>query len=54
MNKQEMCICLWYDDQAEEAANFYAAIFPDAEIGKVARFGKEGFEYYGNPVASHY
>lgn len=42
-----MAICLWYDDQAEEAANFYISIFKDSEIIKVSRFGKEGFEIHG-------
>jgi predicted 3-demethylubiquinone-9 3-methyltransferase (glyoxalase superfamily) len=45
--RQEMAICLWYDDQAEEAANFYISIFKDSEIIKVSRFGKEGFEIHG-------
>jgi predicted 3-demethylubiquinone-9 3-methyltransferase (glyoxalase superfamily) len=49
MNKQEMSICLWYDYQAEEAANFYTSIFQDSEIGLISRFGKEGFEYHGKP-----
>ena len=26
-------ICVWYDKDAEEAANFYAATFPDSEVG---------------------
>ena len=30
-------ICLWYDKAAEEAANFYAAIFPDSRVGAVHR-----------------
>lgn len=25
-------ICLWYDNDAEEAANFYASIFPDSKV----------------------
>ena len=29
--------CLWFDGQAEEAANFYAAIFPDSSVGEVTR-----------------
>jgi predicted 3-demethylubiquinone-9 3-methyltransferase (glyoxalase superfamily) len=29
--------CLWFDKEAEEAVNFYAAIFRDARIGKVLR-----------------
>ncbi|MBU1824304.1 MAG: VOC family protein, partial [Alphaproteobacteria bacterium] len=26
-------ICLWFDKDAEDAARFYAATFPDSEIG---------------------
>lgn len=25
-------ICIWYDKDAEEAANFYASIFPDTKV----------------------
>ena len=30
-------ICLWYDGDAEEAARFYAATFPDSEVNAVQR-----------------
>jgi predicted 3-demethylubiquinone-9 3-methyltransferase (glyoxalase superfamily) len=30
-------ICLWYDHAAEEAANFYAATFPNSEVTAVHR-----------------
>ncbi|WP_430444171.1 VOC family protein [Sphingorhabdus contaminans] len=30
-------ICVWYDTQAEEAAHFYAATFPDSHVGMVHR-----------------
>jgi predicted 3-demethylubiquinone-9 3-methyltransferase (glyoxalase superfamily) len=30
-------ICLWYDHTAEEAANFYAATFPNSEVTAVHR-----------------
>jgi predicted 3-demethylubiquinone-9 3-methyltransferase (glyoxalase superfamily) len=33
MNKNT--ICLWYDNDAEEAADFYAKTFPDSKVGKV-------------------
>ncbi len=29
--------CLWFNKNAEEAANFYAAIFPDSRVNKVHR-----------------
>ena len=29
--------CLWFDKNAEEAAQFYAETFPDSRIGKVGR-----------------
>lgn len=28
-------ICVWYDKDAEEAANFYASVFPDSHVGNV-------------------
>ena len=30
-------ICLWFDGNAEEAAHFYAATFPDSSVGAVHR-----------------
>ena len=30
-------ICLWYDKDAEEAARFYASVFPDSTVGAVHR-----------------
>jgi predicted 3-demethylubiquinone-9 3-methyltransferase (glyoxalase superfamily) len=33
---------LWFDRDAEEAANFYVSVFPDAKIGSVARYGETG------------
>ena len=29
--------CLWFDGQAEEAARFYASLFPDSHVDKVIR-----------------
>ena len=30
-------ICLWYDKDAEAAANFYASVFPDSKVGDIWR-----------------
>lgn len=38
---------LWFDDQAEEAANFYVAIFPNSKILSVSRYGEVGQEVTG-------
>ena len=34
---QKITPCLWFDTQAEEAANFYVSLFPDAEVTDVQR-----------------
>ena len=33
---------LWFESQAEEAANFYTSIFKDSRIGKISRYGEAG------------
>ena len=44
--------CLWFDHQAEEAARFYTALFPNSHIGSIARYGKEGYEIHRKPVGT--
>jgi predicted 3-demethylubiquinone-9 3-methyltransferase (glyoxalase superfamily) len=44
--------CLWFDTQAEEAANFYASIFSNSKIGNISRYGKEGFEVHHKPAGT--
>jgi predicted 3-demethylubiquinone-9 3-methyltransferase (glyoxalase superfamily) len=33
---------LWFDNQAEEAANFYVSVFPNSKIKVVNRYGEAG------------
>ena len=40
MALQKITPFLWFDRQAEEAANFYTSIFPNSRIVKVVRRGK--------------
>lgn len=35
--KDRMTTCLWFDGNAEQAANFYAATFPNSSVGRVQR-----------------
>ncbi len=43
---------LWFDDQAEEAANFYTGIFPNSRITALTRYGKAGYETHHRPAGS--
>lgn len=37
---QKITSCLWFDNQAEEAAKFYVSIFKNSKMGKIARYGE--------------
>jgi predicted 3-demethylubiquinone-9 3-methyltransferase (glyoxalase superfamily) len=39
---QKITTFLWFDDEAEEAANFYVSIFPNSKINGVARYSEVG------------
>jgi predicted 3-demethylubiquinone-9 3-methyltransferase (glyoxalase superfamily) len=57
---KEITPCLWFDDQAEEAANFYVSTFSsmggsaaqDTRIVDVARYGEAGADASGRPVGT--
>ena len=34
--------CLWFDTEAEQAADYYVSIFPDSRIVSVSRYGEAG------------
>lgn len=44
--------CLWFDTEAEEAANAYVSIFKNSRISRISRYGKEGREVHGKPAGS--
>ncbi len=55
--------CLWFDTEAEEAANFYLTVFPRSRITGVTHYGEAGprpadmvltveFELDGNPFTA--
>jgi predicted 3-demethylubiquinone-9 3-methyltransferase (glyoxalase superfamily) len=39
---QKITTFLWYNDNAEEAMNFYTSVFKDSKIVSVRRYGKSG------------
>lgn len=43
---------LWFDTQAEEAANYYVGIFENSRIERVTHYTKEGKEVHGMPEGS--
>ena len=49
---QKITSNLWFDSQAEEAAKYYVSIFKNSKIGRVSRYGKEGFEIHQRPAGS--
>jgi predicted 3-demethylubiquinone-9 3-methyltransferase (glyoxalase superfamily) len=49
---QKITPFLWFDGNAEEAANFYVSIFKNSKILRLTRYGKEGFEIHGRPAGT--
>jgi predicted 3-demethylubiquinone-9 3-methyltransferase (glyoxalase superfamily) len=49
---QKISPCLWFDKEAEEAANFYVSVFKGSKIGDVTRYGKEGYEIHGKEAGT--
>ena len=49
---QKITPFLWFDDQAEEAVNFYSALFKNSKIGRILRYNEEAAEKTGRPVGS--
>jgi predicted 3-demethylubiquinone-9 3-methyltransferase (glyoxalase superfamily) len=43
---------LWFDQQAEEAANYYVSIFKNSRIGGVTRYDEAGAKASGQPKGS--
>jgi predicted 3-demethylubiquinone-9 3-methyltransferase (glyoxalase superfamily) len=39
---QKITTWLWFDTEAEEAAEFYTSVFPDARITEVTRYSEAG------------
>lgn len=49
---QKLTTCLWFNNQAEEAARFYISVFRNSSMGKTVHYGKEGHEIHGRDEGS--
>jgi predicted 3-demethylubiquinone-9 3-methyltransferase (glyoxalase superfamily) len=49
---QKITPFLWYEDNAEEAANFYCSVFKNSKVGGVTRYEGEGAKATGRAAGS--
>lgn len=49
---QKIVPFLWFDDQAEEAVDFYASLFKDSRVGTVTRYDEAAAAVSGRPQGS--
>ena len=52
--KHKISTCLWFEDQAEEAAKFYTSVFDDSRILDVARYGDGGPGPAGQAITAEF
>jgi predicted 3-demethylubiquinone-9 3-methyltransferase (glyoxalase superfamily) len=50
--KTRIVPCLWFDNQAEDAAKFYTSIFKGSKILKTSHYTEAGREVHGRPPGS--
>lgn len=50
--KLKITPCLWFDGQAEEAAEFYISIFKNSKITDIMRYSEAGQEHHGQKPGS--
>jgi predicted 3-demethylubiquinone-9 3-methyltransferase (glyoxalase superfamily) len=49
---QKINPCLWFNDEAEEAVEFYTSIFSNSRIVSISRYGEAGYEIHRRPAGS--
>jgi predicted 3-demethylubiquinone-9 3-methyltransferase (glyoxalase superfamily) len=49
---QKITSFLWFDNQAEDAVNFYCSVFKNSKAGKIARYDEAGSKAAGRPAGS--
>jgi predicted 3-demethylubiquinone-9 3-methyltransferase (glyoxalase superfamily) len=51
---QKITPFLWFDDQAEDAANFYTSIFKNSKIGTITRYDDGGHKLKGTVMTASF
>ena len=49
---QKITPFLWFDNNAEEAVNFYVSLFKNSKVGKVTRYNEASSKAAGRPEGS--
>jgi len=49
---QKITPFLWFDNQAEEAAKFYATVFKNSKVGRILRYDETSAKAAGRPAGS--
>ncbi|HVT11106.1 MAG TPA: VOC family protein [Fimbriimonadaceae bacterium] len=49
---QKIVPFLWFDTQAEEAANLYVSLFDNSRVGSITRFSEASSQAAGKPAGS--
>ena len=44
---QRLTPCLWFDNQAEDAARFYCGVFKNSKVNEISRYPEVGKEIHG-------
>lgn len=52
LTKPKLTTCLWFENQADEAAKFYCSVFKNSKIGRTAYYPDAGQEIHGKPAKS--
>jgi predicted 3-demethylubiquinone-9 3-methyltransferase (glyoxalase superfamily) len=52
LKAQKIVPCLWFDKEAETAANLYVSVFKNSRILGTTRYVKEGHEIHGRDAGS--
>ena len=52
MAQQKITPFLWFDNQAEEAVNFYDSIFNNSKVGNISRYDEASAQASGQPAGS--